>query len=139
MADNESTCWTMIDAAARGSESDGAEFARRYGPIVRAYLASRWRGSRYLDDLDDAAQEVFLECFRQNGALDRADRHRDFRPFLYGVVRHVALRLESRRLRLEGRALGLSDAPEPVDSGADQSREFDRAWARSLMREAARL
>ncbi|MBK8268830.1 MAG: hypothetical protein IPK83_11220 [Planctomycetes bacterium] len=41
--------------------------------------AARTRG-----DLDDAVQDVFLECFRPDGALDRLDVHRPggFRAFL---------------------------------------------------------
>ena len=88
----DSTCWTVIQAAAAGSATDRQAFARRYGPVVRAYLATRWRSSPCLHDLDDAVQEVFVECFKPDGVLDRADRDRGFRPFLYGVVRNVALR-----------------------------------------------
>ena len=42
---SESTCWTMIHAAAAGSPADRDELAHRYLGIVRAYLAARWRGS----------------------------------------------------------------------------------------------
>src|SRR5262245_61258276 len=97
----ESTCWTEIHAAAVGGAADREPFALRYGPVVRAYLAARWRGSPCLADLDDAVQEVFVECFRRGGALERVepDRAGGFRPFLFGVVRNVALRLEARRAR----------------------------------------
>src|SRR5262245_7162653 len=99
MPNPESTCWTVIVAAAAGSAGDRAEVARRYAPVVRTYLAARWRSSPCLHDLDDAVQEVFVECFKQGGVLDRAERGRGFRPFLYGVVRHVALRFEAARQR----------------------------------------
>ncbi|HVS37754.1 MAG TPA: sigma-70 family RNA polymerase sigma factor [Gemmataceae bacterium] len=139
MATPESTCWTVIRAAAAGGAAERDAFARRYEPVVRAYLASRWRGSPHLRDLDDAVQEVFVECFKPAGALDRADLGRDFRPFLYGVVRHVALRVERQRARrpeqaANGRAF--DDVPDPEES---LSRIFDRAWARALLREAAQL
>ncbi len=136
----ESTCWTLIQAAGAGSTGDREQFARRYGPVVRAYLASRWHSSPCRGDLDDAVQEVFLECFKQGGVLERAERGRSggFRPFLYGVVRNVALRLEAqrnrRRDRLSPEALDLAGVP---DAEANLSRVFDRAWARALLREAA--
>src|SRR5262249_19049067 len=36
----ESTCWTVIHAAAAGAAADREQFAQRYGPVVRAYLAA---------------------------------------------------------------------------------------------------
>jgi RNA polymerase sigma-70 factor (ECF subfamily) len=81
------------------------ELARRYLGVVRAYLAARWRGAALRDDLDDAVQEVFVECFRQGGALEAAgaDRVPSFRAFLYGVIRNVARRFESPRPLEEGK------------------------------------
>src|SRR5262245_36513833 len=99
----ESTCWTVIHGAAAGGAGDRDEFARRYLGVVRAYLAARWRSSACLGDLDDAAQEVFVECFKQGGVLERAERERGFRPFLYGVVRNVAARFEKQRARQQQR------------------------------------
>jgi RNA polymerase sigma-70 factor (ECF subfamily) len=138
MAHHDSTCWTVIEAAAAGSAGDREEFARRYGPVVRAYLAARWCASPCLRELDDAVQEVFVECFKQGGVLASADRDRPggFRPFLYGAVRHVALRIETARAR---------DRQPPSDAALDQiadsdtplSRVFDRAWAKGLLRRAA--
>jgi RNA polymerase sigma-70 factor (ECF subfamily) len=139
MTSPESTCWTVIEAAAAGSPAAREEFARCYAPVVRAYLAARWRSSPSLNDLDDAVQEVFLQCFQRNGVLERADRGRGFRPFLYGVARNVALRVETERGRRR-------EQQPPSDAGlegipaADESlsRTFDRAWAKALLREAAR-
>jgi RNA polymerase sigma-70 factor (ECF subfamily) len=135
----ESTCWTVIQAAAAGSGGARAEFACRYVPVVRAYLASRWRSSPCLGELDDAVQEVFVECFKQGGVLQRAERGRSggFRPFLYGMVRNVALRLEAQRGRRREQqpadSLVLDGVP---DNEANLSRVFDRAWAWALLREA---
>jgi RNA polymerase sigma-70 factor (ECF subfamily) len=141
MASPESTCWTVIQAAAAGQAEGRAEFAERYGPVVRSYLASRWRSSPLLYELDDAVQEVFVECFKHGGTLERAERDRPggFRAFFYGVVRNVALRLETRQARARERQ-------PPADRDLDQiaadeaslSRMFDRAWARTLLREAGR-
>src|SRR5262249_51193629 len=98
MSTSESTCWTVIRAAAAGSPADRDELGRRYLGVVRAYLAARWRGSALRDNADDATQEVFVECFRQGGAVEAAGAGRvpAFRAFLYGVVRNVARRFESR-------------------------------------------
>ena len=132
----DSTCWTVIRAAAAGSPADREELARRYLGVVRAYLAARWRGSAVLGERDDAVQEVFVECFRRGGALEAAGDGRvpSFRAFLYGVVRNVARRFETPPARRAG--------PLPDEIGADeesQSRLFDRAWAQAIMAEAARL
>jgi RNA polymerase sigma-70 factor (ECF subfamily) len=138
----DSTCWTVIEAAAAGSAEDRAEFARRYGSVVRAYLASRWRGSPCLQELDDAVQDVFVECFKRDGMLERAERGRPggFHAFLYGVVRNVARRAEERRLRSAKREQPLAEADlNQIEGDApDLARAFDRAWARAILREAAR-
>jgi DNA-directed RNA polymerase specialized sigma24 family protein len=136
MPTSESTCWTVIRAAAAGSPADRDELGRRYLGVVRAYLSARWRGSALRDDLDDATQEVFVECFRAGGALEAAATGRvsGFRAFLYGVVRNVARRYESRPVRAVAGPL-----PEIAADDPDQSRLFERAWARSIMAEAAQL
>lgn len=141
MAHQESTCWTLLHAAAAGAEASRAEFAVRYTPVVRAYLAARWRGSfRRLDELDDAVQDVFVECLREGGLLDRAqaDRPGGFRAFLYGTVRNVALRIETRQARRSARESPASVDLHAIAGGEDAfSRVFDRAWAKAVMREAA--
>ena len=135
MSTQESTCWTVIRAAAAGSPAERAELARRYLGVVRAYLAARWRDSHRWVDLDDAVQEVFVECFRQGGALEAAGAGRvpSFRAFLYGVVRNVARRLESR--------LKLPAGPLPSIAADEEglSRLFERSWAQAIMTEAAQL
>jgi len=129
----QSTCWTVIRAAAGGSAADRDELGRRYLGVVRAYLGARRRGSPLCDDLDDATQEVFVECFRQGGALQAATAGRvpNFRAFLYGVVRNVARRFESRPIR------AAAPLPEIESDDATQSHLFDRTWAKAIMAEAA--
>jgi DNA-directed RNA polymerase specialized sigma24 family protein len=142
VAQPESTCWTVIHAAAAGSDADRAEFARRYGPVVRADLAARWRASPCQNELDDAVQEVFVECLKVGGVLERAERGRagGFRPFLFGVVRHVALHVErTRGRRREQTAADPANLAAVADDDASPSRAFDRAWAMALFREAGRL
>jgi RNA polymerase sigma factor (sigma-70 family) len=135
MSTGESTCWTLIRAAAAGSASDREALARRYLSVVRAYLTARWQGSPLLAERDDATQEVFVECFRRGGALEAAGAGRvpNFRAFLYGVIRNVARRFEARPASA-GPLLDEIDARE--DS---RSRLFERTWAQSIMEEAARL
>ncbi len=135
MAGAESTCWTMIRAAAAGSPADREGLAQRYLGVVRAYLAARWRGSPLRDEIDDATQAVFVECFRQGGVLEVAGAGRvpGFRAFLYGVIRNVARRFEGRPARASG------PLPDIAGDDATQSRLFDRTWARAIMAEAAQL
>ena len=140
MGTEDLTCWTLLREAAGGGDAPRAEFAARYAPMVRAYLTARWRGSKLLQDLDDALQDVFVECLREGGLLDRAraDRPGGFRAFLYGAVRNVALRAEAKRARQLARepaeAIALEDVPGDEET---LSRVFDRAWAKAVMREAA--
>jgi DNA-directed RNA polymerase specialized sigma24 family protein len=135
MSNSESTCWTVIRAAAAGSPADRDELGRRYLGVVRAYLGARWRGAALRRDLDDAVQEVFVECFRQGGALEAAGDGRvpSFRAFLYGVVRNVARRFESRLKRAAG------PLPDIAADEASLSRLFERSWAQAIMTEAAQL
>lgn len=135
MQPSESTCWTVIRAAAAGSHTDREELARRYLGVVQAYLVARWRGSALRSDLDDALQDVFVECFRQGGALDAvgAGRVPKFRSFLYGVVRNVARRFENRPTRKT------APLPDVAANEEDLSRLFERSWAKAIMTEAADL
>ena len=78
----------MIDAAARGGDDDRAAFARRYSGVVGAYFGARWRVSPLASDAEDACQEVFVECFKNGGALERVEPGRPggFRGFLFGRI-----------------------------------------------------
>jgi RNA polymerase sigma factor (sigma-70 family) len=142
MTTASSTCWSMIDAAAAGDAEQRARFALRYGPVVRATLeARRGRGLRP-EEVDDLAQEVFLECFRLGGALGKAEPGRPggFRGFFYGVVRNVAARGDQRRASAAARGAAADVDLDAVDSGErDSEAAFERAWAQAAMREAAEL
>jgi RNA polymerase sigma-70 factor (ECF subfamily) len=129
----------MIGRAADGDAAARDDFARRYLPAVRAYLGARWNRSPLRDEVEDASQEVFVECFREGGALARLDPARagGFRAFLYGVARNVARRVEERRARSAGRRAPAPDLDEHEGGADSPSRAFDREWARSVMREAA--
>lgn len=133
------TRWSIVQKAAAGDAAARSVFARTYQPVIRAYLGARWRGSNYLAYLDDAAQDAFVDCFRDGGALHRVDPSRSvkFRTFLYGVVRNVALRYEERTNKgREKQADTLIAAAVPSREEA-LSRVFDRAWAQAVVRRAA--
>jgi len=138
--DGQSTCWTLIHHAAGGDTAARDEFARLYQPVVRAFLRQRWRTAAGALDVDDAIQDVFVDCLRADGALQRVDATQPggFRPFLYGVVRNVARRHEERLANRDRRQVSMGHTDFVADeSGA--ATVFDRAWARGMMKEAARV
>ena len=139
-ASEAETCWTMIGKASRGEQDAREAFARTYWPVVHGYLSARWRNATLRNELDDAIQEVFLDCFKSHGALERFERDRGggFRAFLFGVVRNVALRVE-REAHYLAPALDSDDlsGDESVLHGESPSRLFDRAWAHSILQATA--
>jgi len=140
MVIENTTCWTIIGSAAAGNRDDCSLFIQQYTPIVRAYLAARWKSGPCAKDLDDAVQEVFVEFIKPAGILETvATRCQGgFRPFLYGVVRNVARHFETRRGRDRLRTASDDvDLHQIADSEESQSRLFDRTWALAIMREAA--
>lgn len=131
----DSTAWTIIRDAAAGDPEPRSLFVRTYAPVIRAYLRARWRGSNLIQEVDDAVQEVFLDCFKEGGVLASADPARDFRPYLYGVVRNAARHAETRRARSKEQP-----APSGFDPAQDPelSQVFDRAWALAVVQGALR-
>jgi RNA polymerase sigma-70 factor (ECF subfamily) len=129
----------MIRKAADGMAPDREDFAIKYEPVARAYLLARWRNSRLLSEVDDTLQDVFLDCFKENGALSRvrSDLPGGFRAYFYGIVRNAALHHERALAR---RLDGLNAAAGSVDNVSDDdtglSSAFDRAWAEAIVREA---
>ena len=135
----ESTCWTMIRDAGEGDPVARERFAALYAPAVRAYLGARWGSGPLGQAADDAVQDVFVECYREGGALANADDRRQvpFRAFLFGVVRNVARGIERKRARSREQ-----QPPSDFDLEAKEdscATAFDRAWAQALMRDAAEL
>jgi len=133
----------LIRGAAAGQEPDRAEFVRLYEPAVRACLKARWHRSPLSGEVDDAIQDVFIECFREGGALERVEPETGrggFRAYLHAIVRNVARRFEERRRRQrEERAeTGFEVADDEADD-AGCSLAFDRAWMLSLLDQAVAL
>lgn len=129
------TCWTIVRAAAQGDADARSFFGRSYEAPIRALLDARGRGRVLHAETDDAVQEVFLECLKPGGALERADPARgDFRGLLFGVTRNVAQRFEERA-RARGRIRAHDEwLREVAADQAGQETLFDRNWARALLR-----
>jgi RNA polymerase sigma factor (sigma-70 family) len=127
----------MIRGAAAGLAGDRDEFARSYRPLVAGFLARRWHRAPDDDRVEDATQEVLVECFKAGGVLEQiADRAPPtFRAFLFGVVRNVARRRE-RELQRELASHGDLDLDDSPANDTSMARAFDRAWAEAIVREA---
>lgn len=131
------TCWTMLSGAADGNRSCASEFDARYRPPIADFFRRRWSRSAALHEIEDATQDVLFECLRQGGAVGRAKdvAERGFRPYLFGVCQNVARRVEERLVRrgpiVDALAQPSSMAPAMEDT---PEVEFDRAWARNIVR-----
>lgn len=142
MPSPESTCWTLVEKAAGGDAAARGQFADTYLDLVRAYLGARWRGLKIVDLLDDAVQEVFLECFRPNGALSKLDRNGPaaFRSFLFVVTNNVARRFIDKVAREQKkRGENVADLERLPNDDASLSVMFDRTWAKTLLLRAREL
>lgn len=132
------TSWTLVGRAAAGEAGSREAFARVYGPVISAYLSARWRKPPQHEEVLDAVGEVFLQCFKEGGALGAAERRREggFRAYLYGVTRNVAGNLRRRGTHETQPEEGV---PERADSEISPSQTFDRAFAEAITREARYL
>ena len=91
----------MLRAASAGDTNAKSTFARSYTAPIRAYLGHRWRDTPYASAIDDAVQDVFVECMKPGGVLDHANQELgDFRALLYGGARNIARRFEKRLTKL---------------------------------------
>jgi DNA-directed RNA polymerase specialized sigma24 family protein len=136
----QDTCWTLIRQASDGDTEARSEFGRRYLSVVREYLRARWTGRLAADEIDDAIGEVFVECLKSGGLLERAraGEIESFHACLYGVVRNIARRVEERRAKRRDAPGSSSFKADLVARDEDRlSVVFDGAWARVVMRQAA--
>ena len=106
------------------------EFARRYRPMMEAYMAARFPGV----DADDAIQETLISLVK---AMPRyrysPDETGHFRNYLTGILRHKALQMieESRKTAARG---GLPcEAAAARDGDDDAERDL---WRQSVMETA---
>ncbi len=140
--ESERTSWRMILGAAAGDRSQQRRFATRYEGLIRGVLSRRWHASACRGQLEDACQEVFVECFRADGVLDRMQRKQParFRSYLFGVIRNVARAHEARRDRSPVQeSMELMAVPERSGEGDNLLDWFEREWARTVVRDALDL
>lgn len=136
--DPQDTCWTVVRAATNGDRTARSTFGKFYQGTIRGFFRTRWHTGVLRTDIDDAVQEVFVECLKPGGVLDRADPERgDFRGLLFGVSRNVARRFEERaRGRLQPE--DSSWLRKLASDEAGQETHFDRDWARTLIQQGRR-
>lgn len=133
------TNWSLIEAAAQADPDARDVFARRYIGPIRTYLSARWRNSSYIRYLDDAVQEVFLDCFRTGGPLERFDgiNSSGFRAYLYGIVRITARKVESRVCAQKRISQGSNPALEEIQvDESSLSTIYNRSWALCMIQQA---
>lgn len=135
---NTDVSWSLIARAAAGDRTARSVFSHSYLPVVRRFLEARWRATPLAGELDDAVQEVFVECLRENGVLSNADSERgDMRGLLFGVSRKVAARFEERTRTRAGRDRAAGSAIDAIQARESSlSTVFDREWARTMLRMA---
>lgn len=136
------TCWALIRGAAAGACDYRQRFCELYLPMVRTCLEARWRGRDLCADLDDAVQEVFVECLREHGAVESAVAGVEvgFRAYLLGTTRNVARRFEERWAREPGGPAHETPCAEELEAlDASLSQAFDRAWLAAILNEARSL
>lgn len=133
--------WSVVARAAAGDPAARSKFAATCLPVIRSFLELRWRSTPIANEVEDAVQEVFVECLRSQGVLARADPSRgDLGGLLYGVACNVAKRFEDSANQRHGRNDGgVSVFAELPAREASLSVHFDRAWALAMVREAGEL
>lgn len=141
VAPSNDPSWSVIARAAAGDGVARAKFADTCLPVIKSFIESRWRATPLARELEDAVQEVFVECLRADGALTRADPSRgDLGALLYGVACNVARRFEERASQRDGRHQGAESALADLPAReASLSVQFDREWALAIVREAGQL
>lgn len=134
----ETTSWTLIGGAASGDATSRGTFARLYGDVVRIELAARMRRAADDADVEDAVQEVMLECLKAGGALERASAKKctRFRAYLGGITRNVALRYQERQM-LQPDTLDRADTVS--DPGPAIAARLDAAWSHAVLGEVMAL
>ena len=105
---------------------------------VRMYLKARWSNPLMQGYVDDATQEVFVECFRDNSPLKRIGKNTtsSFRAYLYGLVRNTARNFEKRLAAPRNQPGASLSRIEIASDDPSLSMVFDRAWARMIIKQA---
>ena len=95
----DTTSWRVILEAGAGEQTAKDEFVARYSGVARAYFCARWKGTALTQEVEDAVQQVFIECFREQGVLTRVapGRVTGFRAYFHGVLRGCVVSPPSTR------------------------------------------
>lgn len=133
-----STSWELLNDAARLDGRSAValnEFAERYYPAVRAFVAAIVRDPARTDDL---TQRFFETVVLSGRLLSHADPLRgSFRPYLKQAIRIFLVDEYRRRTRsLQSSEVPLDTtggSPALAGQSAGPDRERLRAWARSLV------
>jgi RNA polymerase sigma-70 factor (ECF subfamily) len=119
-----------IERAARG---DGAA----YEALIRRYQEPVFRLAYLLlgdaDDAEDVAQETFIRAYH---ALDRVDRTRPFRPYLFSITANLA----RNRRRAVGRYIAALRRAVMLEPMLDRDAEAESAlrWEAQTLWQAVR-
>ena len=135
------TCWTQVRGRCeRRRSSSLSVLAAPTCHWCGRSCRRRWRKTPLQAEVDDAVQDTFVECMRQDGPLERAEEDRgDFRGYLFGVVASRGLST-SKNARAAGRTtMQTRTSPRSKAATRTVSAVFDRQWAHTLMREAGDL
>lgn len=137
----ESTCWPLLEGAAAGEGAARSQFVARYERLVRAFLGSYLGSGNLRDEIDDLTQEVFYECFRGGGVLERSvdTPPGNFRAYLRGVSLNLARQWVERRRRHRERFTTSESLESRLATEQTASRMFDRLWAEEVVSDAACL
>ncbi len=134
------TSWNLVSLAGTDVDLARREFALRYEKFVRRVLAKRWLGTIFCNDFDDAIQEVFIECFKPGGVIERADSRRgnSFRTLLFQVASHVAARFERSHRRWQSQGMDEDLLNEMATTHASGYDVVTQEEVSDLVREALR-
>ena len=133
------TSWVLVGLAGTDEDLAQREFALRYEKFVRRILAKRWLGTVFRTYFDDAIQEVFVECFKPNGVIEKANAQNgnSFRTYLFQVASHVAARFERTHQRQQSIASTNDDHLDDLSSQAMSAYDLvTREEVADLVREA---
>lgn len=95
----------LISRCLRGEPSSFRPIYDRYAGMVYRFLRSRIKDRQQALDL---SQETFFQAY---GQLDKFDLAREFRPWLLGIARYVALNSNRRKSRFAPLPFPLDEFP----------------------------
>lgn len=124
------TGWTRIlDKSARQAVLD--ELCLKYWKPLYSYLRCKGYNNEQAKDL---VQGFFTEKVIDQELLQSADRHRGrFRNFLLVALRNYTINVQRRNKEVSAVALDYAGVDPPSDR--DSERDFNRAWAKTVLEE----